>query len=154
MKSENLISVERIRIAADEMFNLEKDSKVLKKWAKNKPTFPAIDWPRDIDFKEVIDKYFPTNAYTNKEIVKVSVLIDYYNYIRDLILDWDGGEVLRTLDDFFEEFMRTQSEYIESLDLDWGLGLWKKGLYEEDPGRILWDSFCDMNEELKLVRFN
>ena len=137
MKSEfNIFNIEQIRLASSEMFELEEDPKVLKKWASNSPKFPAMDWPRDIDFLAVIKKHFPSEALTENEIIKISV------------------KVLRTLDDFFEEFMKTQNEYIESLILDWGLGLWKKSFYGDDPGRILWDAFCDLNWELKLVQLS
>ena len=158
MKSEfNIFNIEQIRLASSEMFELEEDPKVLKKWASNSPKFPAMDWPRDIDFLAVIKKHFPSEALTENEIMKISVLIDYYNYVGNLIRDWEDDsevKVLRTLDDFFEEFMKTQNEYIESLILDWGLGLWKKSFYGDDPGRILWDAFCDLNWELKLVQLS
>jgi hypothetical protein len=137
------------------MFELENDPKILKKWASNSPKFLETDWPRDIDFLAVIEKYFSSEELTEKEIIKISVLIDYYSYVGDLIRDWEEDsevKVLRTLDDFFEEFMKTQNEYIESLILDWGLGLWKKSFHDDDPGRILWDGFCDLNWGLKLVQ--
>jgi len=157
MNSEfKIFNIEKIRSASSEMFELEEDPKVLKKWASNAPKSLAMDWPRDVDFLAVIKKHFPSEVLTENEIIKISVLIDYYNYVANLIRDWEDDsevKVLRTLDDFFEEFMKTQNEYIESLILDWGLGLWKKSFYDDDPGRILWDAFCDLNWELKLVQF-
>ena len=158
MKSKtNNFKVEQIHLASNAMFELEKDPSVLKKWAGKPPKFPAMDWPRDIDFLAVIKKHFPSEELTEHQIVKISVLIDYYTYVADLMRDWEDDsevEVLRTLDDFFDEFMNTQNEYIESLILDWGLGLWKKSFYGDDPGGILWDAFCDLNWELKLVQFS
>ena len=145
-----LFSLEKIKLVAQDMVDLEQDSEALKRWKRKTPKPFATDWPRDVDFTKVIGKYCHLDNFDEDALVRFSILVDYYIFIQNFICN-TGCKLLMSLDEFFQLFMETQTSYIEQLNMEWGLGLWKKGLDEDDPGRVLFDGFCDVNYELKFV---
>ena len=133
------------------MVDLEQDSEALKRWKRKTPKLFATNWPRDVDFTKVIGKHCHLDNFDEDALIRFSILVDYYIFIQDFIEQYEDDRLLMSLDEFFQLFIETQTSFIEKLNMEWGLGLWKKGLYEDDPGKVLFDGFCDVNYELKFV---